>query len=83
MTEAVAVAGRSRCGDGHPHEAFAAALVLRDDARACRLARQVERCTDALPPACCRRLRFPLGTTYAEAARRTLRRAAWAALGTP
>jgi hypothetical protein len=83
VAQAVGVTERLVCGEDHPHEAFAEAAVQRDDERMCRLAKQVERCPEALPPPGCHRLRFPLGTTYAEAARRILRRATWAGLTAP
>ena len=73
---------RDVCGR-HPHEEFLEAMALRDDERTRRLARCVWDCAEAVPAVCCLWLRFPAGTTYAEASRRVLRRAAGAPLTAP
>ena len=65
------------CGHDHPHEAFVEAVALRDDERARRLAGRLRECADVVPLSCCLWLGFPVGTTYAEAARRALRQKAW------
>ena len=68
------------CGADHPHEALVEAMVLMDDERARRLAGRLRGCTKALPLSCSLWLRFAPGSTYAEAARRVLKRASWASL---
>jgi hypothetical protein len=65
------------CGHDDPREAFVEAMALQDDERARRLAGQLRECADVVPVSCCIWLGFPVGTSYAEAAERTLRRKAW------
>ena len=80
LSERVAHEARER---DDPREAFVEAMALQDDERAHRLAGRLRECTDVVPPSCCLWLGFPVGTTYAEAARRALRRKAWALLSGP
>jgi hypothetical protein len=74
MARTVTVEARGACDENHPHDAFMEALALWDDARAHRLAARCRDCSGLVPASCCLWFGFPAGTTYAEAARRVLRR---------
>ncbi|MDM7856627.1 hypothetical protein [Cellulomonas alba] len=55
---------------GHIRDAFTEAIEDADPDALWRAAGRVWSCTDILPSSCCTLLDIPLGSTYAQAARR-------------